>query len=104
MIGEVIEPKSTCRFSETDSVCREVLIQVDWTPLWLWGESSRSMIQELQWEKRGGDGEVRKAKPKRFVWGRSINLRPVFVCFTGKMDVLCWLGSAFSSSWLWLPQ
>lgn len=42
VIGEVIEPKSTHKFSDMDFVCWEVLIQVDWTPLWLWVESSRS--------------------------------------------------------------
>lgn len=47
MIGEGIEPKSTRRFSEMGFVCREGLIQADWTPLWLWVESSRSYIQTV---------------------------------------------------------
>lgn len=42
MIGEIIEPKSTRKFSDMDFVCREGLTQVDWTPLWLWVESRRS--------------------------------------------------------------
>lgn len=35
VIGEIIEPKSMHEFSDMDFVCWEVLIQVDWTPLWL---------------------------------------------------------------------
>lgn len=35
VIGEIIEPKITHKFSDMDFVCWEVLIQVDWTPLWL---------------------------------------------------------------------
>lgn len=42
MIGEIIEPKRTGKFSDMDFACWEVLIQVDWTALWLWVESSRS--------------------------------------------------------------
>lgn len=97
MIGGVTEPKSAPRFSEMDFVCREALIRVDWTPLWLWVGSSRSEIQAVAMGEEGRRWGSEEAKPEWFVGGRSINLKPSF-CLLHWEDgcaLLAWQGLFF---------